>query len=264
MLVTSLASLFQAASEDPVESLVLQGCQTITMRNTSTAHLTHPLYQLRVEDVDKVEIEGLEVGPAGLDLSVRGSREGLWLRGSLTGSGKSSLRLSVTDCGQLHILEPTVEQLGLLMRISAVSAIEVVGLSLDLLERNSVEMGESKNVRLEGWRVGRIEEGAIVVARVAKIEVVDSPTLDFSSFQLLDNITDVEFLPHPSFAAPLTNSAKLITPVAFGTFLILLGLVLFFTWGRRRRRREMMLTRSDEGGSKEGLKRREDGETDIL
>merc|ERR1712107_932659 len=112
-----------------------------------------------------------------------------------------------------------------------------------------------------GWRVGRIEEGALVVARVAKIEVVDSPTLDFSSFQLLDNITDVEFLPHPSFAAPLSNSAKLITPVAFGTFLILLGLVLFFTW---RRRREMMLTRSDEGGSKEGLKRRDDGETDIL
>ena len=265
MLVTSLAFLFQAASEHPVESLVLQGCQTITMRNISTAHLAHPLYQLRVEDVDKVEIEGLEVGPAGLDLSVRGSREGLWLRGSLTGSGKSSLRVSVTDCGQLHILEPRVERLRLLMRTSAVSAIEVVGLSLDLLERNSVEMGESKNVRLEGWRVGRIEEGALVVARVAKIEVVDSPTLDFSSFQLLDNITDVEFLPHPSFAAPLSNSAKLITPVAFGTFLILLGLVLFFTWRRRRRRRrEMMLTRSDEGGSKEGLKRKEDGETDIL
>ena len=152
----------------------------------------------------------------------------------------------------------------MLMRTSAVSAIEVVGLSLDLLERNSVEMGESKNVRLEGWRVSRIEEGALVVARVAKIEVVDSPTLDFSSFQLLDNITNVEFLPHPSFAAPLSNSAKLITPVAFGTFLILLGLVLFFTWRRRRRRREMMLTRSDEGGSKEGLKRKEDGETDIL
>ena len=54
---------------------LLQGCQTITMRNISTAYLTHPLYQLRVEDVDKVEIEGLEVGPAGLDLSVRGSRE---------------------------------------------------------------------------------------------------------------------------------------------------------------------------------------------
>ena len=158
-----------------------------------------------------------------------------------------------------------VERLSLLMRTSAVSAIEVVGLSLDLLERNSVEMGESKNVRLEGWRVGRIEEGALVVARVAKIEVVDSPTLDLSSFQLLDNITDVEFLPHPSFAAPLSNSAKLITPVAFGTFLILLGLVLFFTWRRRRRRRrEMMLTRSDEGGSKEGLKRKEDSETDIL
>ena len=50
--------------------MVLQGCQSVSLKNTSTAHLTHPLYQLRVEEVDKVEIEGLEVGPAGLDLSV--------------------------------------------------------------------------------------------------------------------------------------------------------------------------------------------------
>merc|ERR550517_1537381 len=115
--------------------------------------------------------------------------------------------------------------------------IEIVDLSLDLLERNSVEMGESKEIRLEGWRVDTMEEGALVVARVAKLEVVDSPRLDHSSFQLLDNITEVEFLPHPSFTAPLSNSAKLITPMAFGACLLILGLVLVLMWRRKRRRR---------------------------
>jgi len=260
MVVTSLALLFQA-SQGPVESLVLQGCQTISLKNTSTAHLTHPLYQLRVEEVDKVEIEGLEVGPAGLDLSVRGSREGVWLRGPLTGPGNSSLRLSISDCGQLQMLATQVLGLNLLLRTSAVTRIDVVDLSLDLLERNSVEMGESKKIRLEGWRVDKMEEGALVVARVAKLEVVDSPRLDHSSFQLLDNITEVEFLPHPSFTAPLSNSAKLITPMAFGACLLILGLVLVLMWRRKRRR---MTAESGEGGSTEGLKRKEDGETDLL
>jgi len=184
MVVTSLASLLNA-SKGPVESLVLQGCQTVTLKNASTAHLTHPLYQLRVEEVDKVEIEGLEVGPAGLDLSVRGSREGVWVQGPLMGPGNTSLRLSITDCGQLHMAETQVLGLRLLLQTSAVSMIEIVDLSLDLLERNSVEMGESKEIRLEGWRVENVEEGALVVARVAKLEVVDSPILDNSSFQLL-------------------------------------------------------------------------------
>lgn len=261
MVVTSLASLFPA-SQGPVESLVLQGCQTISLKNTSTAHLTHPLYQLRVEEVDKVEIEGLEVGPAGLDLSVRGSREGVWLRGALTGPGNTSLRLSITDCGQLHMVAPQVLGLRLLLRTSAVTRIDFVDLGLDLLERNSVEMGESKEIRLEGWRVGNVEEGALVVARVAKLEVVDSPRLDHSSFQLLDNITEVDFLPHPSFAAPLSNSAKLITPMAFGACLLFLGSAVVLMW--RRRRRRMLTAVSGEGGSTEGLKRKEDGETDIL
>merc|ERR550517_1881732 len=136
--------------------------------------------------------------------------------------------------------------------------IEIVDLSLDLLERNSVEMGESKEIRLEGWRVENVEEGALVVARVAKLEVVDSPSLDHASFQLLDNITKVEFLPHPSFAAPLSNSAKVITPLAFGTCLLILGFILVAMW-RRRRRRGGRLT---EARSTEGLKRKEDGETD--
>merc|ERR550517_359625 len=140
--------------------------------------------------------------------------------------------------------------------------IEIVDLSLDLLERNSVEMGESKEIRLEGWRVDTVEEGALVVARVAKLQVVDSPSLDHASFQLLDNITEVEFLPHTSFAAPLSNSAKVITPLAFGTCLLILGSVLVLMWRRRRRRR--LTTESGEGGSKEGLKRKEDGETDML
>ena len=262
MVVTSLASLFPA-SQGPVESLVLQGCQTISLKNTSTAHLTHPLYQLRVEEVDKVEIEGLEVGPAGVDLSVRGSREGVWLRGPLTGPRNTSLRISITDCGQLHMVAPQVLGLRLLLRTSAVTRIDVVDLSLDLLERNSVEMGESKEIRLEGWRVDNVEEGALVVARVAKLEVVDSPSLDHSSFQLLDNITEVEFLPHPSFAAPLSNSAKLITPMAFGACLLILGSAVVLMW-RRRRRRRILTAESGEGGSTEGLKRKEDGETDIL
>jgi len=261
MVVTSLSSLFPA-SQGPVESLVLQGCQTVSLKNASTAHLTHPLYQLRVEEVDKVEIEGLEVGPAGLDLSVRGSREGVWLQGPLIGPGNTGLRLSITDCGQLHMVSLQVLGLRLLMRTSAVTRIEVLELSLDLLERNSVEMGESKEIRLEGWRVDTVEEGALVVARVAKLEVVDSPRLDYASFQLLDNITEVEFLPHPSFAAPLSNSAKVVTPLAFGTFLLILGSVLVLMWKRRRRRR--LTTESGEGGSKEGLKRKEDGETDML
>lgn len=261
MVVTSLASLFPA-SQGPVESLVLQGCQTISLKNTSTAHLTHPLYQLRVEEVDNVEIEGLEVGPAGLDLSVRGSREGVWLRGPLTGPGNTSLRLSITDCGQLHMVAPQVLGLRLLLRTSAVTRIDVVDLGLDLLERNSVEMGESKEIRLEGWRVDNVEEGALVVARVAKLEVIDSPRLDHSSFQLLDNITEVDFLPHPSFAAPLSNSAKLITPMAFGSCLLILGSAVVLMW--RRRRRRMLTAESGEGGSTEGLKGKEDGETDIL
>jgi len=263
MVVTSLASLFPA-SEGPVESLVLQGCQTVSLKNASTAHLTHPLYQLRVEEVDKVEIEGLEVGPAGLDLSVRGSREGVWVQGPLMGPGNTSLRLSITDCGQLHVAVTQVLGLRLLLQTSAVSMIEIVDLSLDLLERNSVEMGESKEIRLEGWRVENVEEGALVVARVAKLEVVDSPSLDHSSFQLLDNITEVEFLPHPSFAAPLSNSAKVITPLAFGACLLILGSVLILMWRRRRRRRRSLTTEAGEGGSKEGLKRKEDGETDML
>jgi len=261
MVVTSLASLFPA-SQGPVESLVLQGCQTVSLKNASTAHLTHPLYQLRVEEVDKVEIEGLEVGPAGLDLSVRGSREGVWLQGPLIGPRNTGIRLSITDCGQLHMVSPQVLGLRLLLRTSAVTRIKVVDLSLDLLERNSVEMGESKEIKLEGWRVDTVEEGALVVARVAKLEVLDSPGLDFASFQLLDNITEVEFLPHPSFAAPLSNSAKVVTPLAFGTFLLILGSVLVLMWKRRRRRR--LTTESGEGGSKEGLKRKEDGETDML
>ena len=259
MVVTSLASLFPA-SQGPVESLVLQGCQTVTLKDTSTAHLTHPLYQLRVEEVDKVEIEGLEVGPAGLDLSVRGSREGVWLKGSLTGPGNTSLRLSVTDCGQLHMLAPKVLGLRLLLRTSAVTMIEVVELSLDLLERNSVEIGESKKIMLESWKVDNVEEGALVVERVAKLKVINSPTLNRSSFQLLDNITEVEFLPRPSFAAPLSNSAKVITPLAFGTCLLFLGFILVVMW-RRRRRRGGRLT---EARSTEGLKRKEDGETDML
>ena len=261
MVVTSLASLFPA-SQGPVESLVLQGCQSVSLKNTSTAHLTHPLYQMRVEEVDKVEIEGLVVGPAGLDLSVRGSREGVWLRGPLVGPRNTSLRFSITDCGQLQMVTAKVVGLRLLLRTSAVTRIDVVDLSLDLLERNSVEMGESKEIRLEGWRVDNVEEGALVVARVAKLEVVDSPRLDFSSFQLLDNITEVEFLPHPSFTAPLSNSAKLITPLAFGTCLLILGSVLLLMWRRRRRRR--LSGESGEGGSREGLKRKEDGETDML
>jgi len=261
MVVTSLASLFPA-SQGPVESLVLQGCQTISLKNTSTAHLTHPLYQLRVEEVDKVEIEGLEVGPAGLDLSVRGSREGVWLRGPLVGPGNTSLRISITDCGQLHMVAHQVLRLRLLLRTSAVTRIDVVDLGLDLLERNSVEMGESKEIRLEGWRVDNVEEGALVVSRVAKLEVVDSPRVDHSSFQLLDNITEVDFLPHPSFAAPLSNSAKLITPMAFGACLLILGSAVVLMWRRRRRRR--LTAESGEGGSTEGLKRKEDGETDIL
>jgi len=259
MVVTSLASLFPA-SQGPVESLVLQGCQSISLKNASTAHLTHPLYQLRVEEVDKVEIEGLEVGPAGLDLSVRGSREGVWVQGPLVGPGSTSLRFSITNCGQLQMAAPKVLGLRLLLRTSAVTRVDVVDLSLDLLERNSVEMGESKEIRLEGWRVDNVEEGALVVARVAKLEVVDSPRLDLSSFQLLDNITEVEFLPHPSFAAPLSNSAKLVTPLAFGTCLLILGLVLLLMWRRRRR----LTGESGEGGSREGLKRKEDGETDML
>ena len=261
MVVTSLASLFPAY-QGPVESLVLQGCQTISLKNTSTAHLTHPLYQLRVEEVDKVEIEGLEVGPAGLDLSVRGSREGVWLRGPLVGPGNTSLRISITDCGQLHMVAHQVLRLRLLLRTSAVTRIDVVDLGLDLLERNSVEMGESKEIRLEGWRVDNVEEGALVVSRVAKLEVVDSPRVDHSSFQLLDNITEVDFLPHPSFAAPLSNSAKLITPMAFGACLLILGSAVVLMWRRRRRRR--LTAESGEGGSTEGLKRKEDGETDIL
>jgi len=261
MVVTSLASLFPA-SQGPVESLVLQGCQSISLKNASTAHLTHPLYQLRVEEVDKVEIEGLEVGPAGLDLSVRGSREGVWVQGPLVGPGSTSLRFSITNCGQLQMAAPKVLGLRLLLRTSAVTRVDVVDLSLDLLERNSVEMGESKEIRLEGWRVDNVEEGALVVARVAKLEVVDSPRLDLSSFQLLDNITEVEFLPHPSFAAPLSNSAKLVTPLAFGTCLLILGSVLLLMWRRRRRRR--LAGESGEGGSREGLKRKEEGETDML
>ena len=180
------------------------------------------------------------------------------MKGSLTGPGNTSLRLSVTDCGQLHMLAPKVLGLRLLLRTSAVTMIEVVELSLDLLERNSVEIGESKEIRLESWKVDNVEEGALVVERVAKLKVINSPTLNRSSFQLLDNITEVEFL--PSFAAPLSNSAKVITPLAFGTCLLILGFILVVMW-RRRRRRGGRLT---EARSTEGLKRKEDGETDML
>lgn len=155
---------------------------------------------------------------------------------------------------------PKVLGLRLLLRTSAVTMIEVVELSLDLLERNSVEIGESKKIMLESWKVDNVEEGALVVERVAKLKVVNSPTLNRSSFQLLDNITEVEFLPRPSFAAPLSNSAKVITPLAFGTCLLILGFILVVMW-RRRRRRGGRLT---EARSTEGLKRKEDGETDML
>ena len=47
--------------------------------------------------------EGSREAATSLDLSIRGSREGVWVGGRWRGGGASSLRLFVTDCALLHM-----------------------------------------------------------------------------------------------------------------------------------------------------------------
>merc|ERR1719158_226706 len=49
----SLTSLLTPSSSSPVESLVLQSCQSVSLYNLSTLGLAHTLYQVRLETVDR-------------------------------------------------------------------------------------------------------------------------------------------------------------------------------------------------------------------
>ena len=90
MEAASLATLLAPRAPSPVESLVLQNCHSVRLHNLSTTGLEHHLYQVpllppywtlllilqvRLEQVDRVELGGGVLGAGGLELGVRGAME---------------------------------------------------------------------------------------------------------------------------------------------------------------------------------------------
>jgi len=234
--LNSLSTLLTPYSSSPVESLVVQSCQTVSVYNLSTVGLQHTLYQIRLESVDRVEMWQGQLPTQGLDLSVRGSREGVWLGGAWKGEHMDTgWRLSVRDSGRLEVAGMEIRELKLVLRTKGVKEVVLRGLVLEgTISRNSLEFENSGRVKLENWEVREVEDGAVVVGKVDRVQVTNCPNIKSSSFQLLSNSTKLTV----SHSLPSTSAlvgTVTTTIAATGGVLFILGLVLLLIVYRRKR-----------------------------
>ena len=113
-------------------------------------------------------------------------------------------------------------------------------------------------LRLANWRTGGVEEGAVVVSRVEVVEVLHCPDISLSSFQLLDNSTELVVYGPPS-ASGLGSTGRVAAPLVVVLAVMAAALVGLLRWSRARR------ARLEGQGEGEVLEEgRIEGETEVL
>eukprot|EP00092_Neocalanus_flemingeri_P021147 GFUD01022920.1.p1 GENE.GFUD01022920.1~~GFUD01022920.1.p1 ORF type:complete len:327 (-),score=79.69 GFUD01022920.1:37-1017(-) len=221
MTISSLSSLI-AKYPGRVESIKLHLCQSLDL-TISTVDIQQPFYQLRIEDIDQVTLHGVELGHGhALDILVRNVRDHLNMVGRIECSdcpklqsnssmdvrlsAKPTLIMQVKDTTQATIQYMDITSVNFRLKTRNVENIKIVNSQVDKMTKNAVELFYSQRLDISNSIFKHVEEAAMIINHVDRVEVTHTLGFNNRSLQLLSNKTEVVFsctAPYDGIMGPL-------------------------------------------------------------
>ena len=208
MKISSLSSLLSQYPRS-VESIKLHLCQSLDI-TISTLDIPQPFYQLRIEDIDIVNLHGIELGQGhALDILVRNVRDTLSMVGRVECSdcptlstnisndvrltAKPTMVIQVKDTRQAIINYMDITNVNFRLKTRNVENVNILNSQVDKITKNGFEVFYSQRLEISNSIFKHVDDDAVTLNHVDKVRVKHTLGLNCKMLQLLSNKTELAF-----------------------------------------------------------------------